>query len=205
MALYGKRERYDVAQQLVKNANWTVNPDAGTISSRRFKSLKDMGTVRDGYNRVAVPCPDGKHRYVSAHRVIWEFVNGVSDLNLTINHKDGNTLNNCIDNLELVTNQDNIQHAHSILGRGNVSRNKGSVNPMAKLTEEQVSQIKAALEEGVPGRRIAEFFGVKDATLSNIKHGVVWRYVSPDYSWDVSIIPSELKPTSAVGRETQER
>lgn len=177
MALYGKRERYDAAQKRIKDGDWIIDPVKGRISSRRFKSLQDMGTVRDGYNRVSVPCSDGEYRYVSAHRVIWESVHGESDLDLTINHKDGNTLNNSISNLEIASNADNCLHAHRVLGRANQSRNKGASNPQAVLTEEIVVEIKHMIRNKERGNKIAAKFNISQSTVSNIKHGIIWGYV----------------------------
>lgn len=177
MALYGKRERYDVAQKLIENGTWVVDPQEGTISSKRFKSIQNMGTVRDGYNRVAVPCSDGVYRYVSAHRVIWETVYGESDLNLTINHKDGDTLNNSIENLELISNEENTFHGHRTLKRGNGSRNKGSINPKSKLNENQVKIIKNRLQAGENYKTIAIDYNVAATTIYSIKRGDNWSHV----------------------------
>ena len=128
-------------------------------------------------SKGSVPREDGKHRYVSAHRVVWEFYYGTSDLNLTINHKNGNTLDNRPENLELVSNRVNAVHGHSVLGRGNGSRNKGEQNPQCKLNVEKVSDIKRRLGEGESGNSLAALFAVSPMTISNIKHGVIWKDV----------------------------
>lgn len=180
MFKYGKRERYDAAQSMIKNGKWVVDPKEGQIFSRNHRwSGRPLGTPRDGYQRVVVPCHDGEYRYVSAHRVIWEYVHGSSDLDLTINHKNGDTLDNSIQNLELVTNRDNALHGHRVLGRANQSRNKGTSNPQAKLNEDKAREIKKRLVEnnGKGGTKLAKEFGVSPMTISNIKHGVLWKDV----------------------------
>jgi hypothetical protein len=52
------------------------------------------------------------------HRYIWELFNDKIPNNMVINHKDNNSLNNNISNLELVTNKENLHktYAHNKLG-----------------------------------------------------------------------------------------
>ena len=45
------------------------------------------------------------------HRLVAETFIGGGD-NLDVNHKDGNKLNNSVDNLEFVTRADNLRHAY---------------------------------------------------------------------------------------------
>lgn len=106
---YGNRESYDLAAQQIKNGLWRVDPEQGLILSSSYWGDRAIGSERGGYLRVRIGY-NGKH--VSSHRVIWEYVNGPSDLDLTINHIDGNGLNNKIDNLELISNGDNIRLAY---------------------------------------------------------------------------------------------
>ena len=64
----------------------------------------------DHYLRFAA-CKNGKYTRVSLHRALWEAFVGPIEGRLEINHKDLNRTNNCIDNLELLTHKQNIQHA----------------------------------------------------------------------------------------------
>lgn len=54
----------------------------------------------------------------------------------------------------------------------------GSRCPTAKLTEQDVVCIKKMLADGISTREIAERFGVKQPTISNIKTGVTWSHVN---------------------------
>ena len=49
---------------------------------------------------------------------------------------------------------------------------KGICHPSAKLSEEQVNQIRGALARGEKGRDLAREFGVHKSLISRIKHGV---------------------------------
>jgi hypothetical protein len=54
---------------------------------------------------------NGKYTRKRAHRIVWEAFNGRIEGRLEINHKDLDRTNNRLDNLEVVTHQQNIQHA----------------------------------------------------------------------------------------------
>lgn len=72
-----------------------------------------IGSVRsDGYHYAWI---DSKFRYT--HRLVYEAFNGVIPEDLEINHKDGNKLNNCIDNLECISHKQNVVHSYKELGR----------------------------------------------------------------------------------------
>lgn len=54
---------------------------------------------------------DGKHKIVSGHRLVAQaFIPNPNNLP-DVNHKDGNPGNNCVDNLEWITELDNTRHA----------------------------------------------------------------------------------------------
>lgn len=61
--------------------------------------------------RIASLCRDGVYVRRSVHRLVWEAFNGPIPGRLEINHKDLDRANNRLDNLELVTHQQNVQHA----------------------------------------------------------------------------------------------
>jgi hypothetical protein len=60
---------------------------------------------------VASLCKDAKYTRRGVHRMVWEAFNGRIKGRLEINHKDLDRANNQLHNLEVVTHQQNIQHA----------------------------------------------------------------------------------------------
>ena len=66
-----------------------------------------------GYLRVSL-CKNGKHKNCSVHRLLAKICIPNPENKMTINHKDGNKLNNCISNLEWNTQLENNQHAIKI-------------------------------------------------------------------------------------------
>ena len=90
---------------------------------------------------------------------------------LQVNHKDGNKTNNCVTNLEWVTNQENRNHA--IKNNLHVYGDKCSY---AKLNSQQVLTILDLLKSNKYTLvEIANMFGVNRTTISDIKHNRTWK------------------------------
>ena len=107
------------------------------------------------------------------HRKIWERAYGKIPKGLEINHKDGNKLNNDLNNLELVTHQENAIHAHRVL-HIKTGSNPGEKNGRAKLIWEDVYWIKKHRKEYTL-KQLAKMFGVSFQTISNISLGKSWK------------------------------
>ena len=67
-------------------------------------------TMLKGYMQVSL-CKEGKYTRRAVHRVMWESFNGPIFGRLEINHKNLDRSDNRLENLELVTHQQNIKHA----------------------------------------------------------------------------------------------
>ena len=89
-------------------------------------------THKDSYRFVTI-----KGKQIPIHRIVAEnFIENKYDKPF-VNHKDGNKMNNSVDNLEWVTQQENIQHSYkNKLQPSAVKTYKG------KFTDEQRQQIK---------------------------------------------------------------
>ena len=76
----------------------------GDTSNRpvRVQNLK-------GYMTASL-CRNGVYARRSVHRLMWEAFNGPIPGRLEVNHKDLDRANNRLENLELVTHQQNAQH-----------------------------------------------------------------------------------------------
>lgn len=82
-----------------------------TMRFHKGKELKPS-LAGSGYLNVMLKMR-GKKYYV--HRLVAEhFIDG--DSSLEVNHKDGNKLNNCVENLEWVTRKQNSLHLVHVLG-----------------------------------------------------------------------------------------
>lgn len=106
------------------------------------------------------------------HRWVYCDHNGVDILAIkgkVVRHKCDNP--RCInpEHLELGTNKDNSQ---DMVSRGRSGA--GGRNSRAKLTAEQVQQIKVLVSSGKLHREVAELFGVARNTVSRIVGGTRW-------------------------------
>ena len=78
-----------------------------------FEHPRLLAPSRDryGYDRVIIS-DHGTKKYLHIHTIIAEqFIGSVYKTGLTVNHKDGNKLNNSADNLEIITSAENTRHA----------------------------------------------------------------------------------------------
>lgn len=93
----------------IKDHEYYVTKDGKVISARTGKEMCQW-IDNVGYKQCNL-YKDGKKKYVRVHRLIAEaFI--PNPLNLPqINHKDGNKLNNNVDNLEWCDNSRNTKHA----------------------------------------------------------------------------------------------
>lgn len=104
---------------------YTISTDGKVYSIRTNKFLKPRLSL-DGYERVCL-CNNSIRREYRVHRLVAEnFIDNPNEL-LQVNHKDFNTINNYIDNLEWCTNIENVQYSvsNNRKGFGNQLINRG--------------------------------------------------------------------------------
>lgn len=124
---------------------------------------------RYGYVHVAV-WKEGKRSMKYMHRLVAEAWLGASK-GRSVNHIDGNKLNNTISNLEYVTRAENNRHA---MEHG-LNRLHGEDNPMAILTRAEVEKMRLYRKAGLSMKAIGERFGVSPKTVQSVVSGRTWR------------------------------
>lgn len=151
---------------LIPVGTWFVDPDEGLVL-RRVGSRDTSGYLKIDRRYLGQPC-------VQAHRVIWEAVHGPIPDGMVINHKNGKKTDNRIDNLELATQHENVQHAWRT--GLSVSR-KGSAHPAAKINNLLVYAIRALAELGMPQEELARKVGISRTQVSGIVRRSSWSHL----------------------------
>lgn len=133
-----------------------------------------LGTViHSGYRQVyaKVSPPSGL-----VHRAVYETFVGEIPKGLCINHKDGNKLNNNLNNLECVTYSENSEHAYA---NGLSVRIKGQDRHDSVLTDSDVLQMYELFKNGYNNDQVSDIFGVHPRYVSLIRHGKRWKHLYP--------------------------
>lgn len=126
-----------------------------------YGALRKPFNTRAGYASVSLKTIRGWHNY-AIHRLVWMAWVGPIPKGIWINHKDGNKLNNSIDNLELTTPSENHIHAYQILKRNRAS---GLQVHTAKLSPKQIEDIKFLSSRGHSQRELARLFKVSQPAI----------------------------------------
>lgn len=141
--------------------DYEVTKDGMIINRHTGKAIKPQINGK-GYGRVAI---GGKLMFV--HRLVAEKYIPNPENKPQVNHKDGNKLNNSVDNLEWVTNQQNRDHA---VKEG--LHYSGEKCPWSKLNKKQVDFIRTHTE--FTSTELAPLFGVTPRTIRDVREGRSW-------------------------------
>jgi hypothetical protein len=114
----------------------------------------------------------GRVRNFLVHRLVAMAFIGTIPPGKQVNHKDGDKRNNSADNLEVVTPEQNREHAKRT---GLVVR--GEDNPSSRLSEKDVQAIRKMRAEGVRVRGIAHRYDVSERTVYMVCRRKTWRHV----------------------------
>jgi len=136
--------------------NYSISTE-GVVTNIQNGYIKKCTIYKNGY-RHADMCVDGKIIKVSVHRLVGLAFIPNPENKRVINHKDGNKLNNNIDNLEWATDSENLQHAY----------NTGLKPKVRRVTDDDLKDIFALFLTGVSLTVIAEDLPINVPNLSTI-------------------------------------
>lgn len=127
---------------------------------------------KDGYARVYATSAGVRH-YIAVHRAVAEAWLGGSHLPV-VNHRDGNVINNHVDNLEWVTVQENCKHAVNL---GLMHPVVGERHGRSKLTSADVLEIRRLWAAGTSRATLAGQYSISLAMVRNIVLRRNWRHI----------------------------
>lgn len=150
-------------------------------------TIKNTWKNNDGYFMFKI-----KSKNKSVHRHVFELVNGKIPTGLTINHVDGNKLNNKIENLELMTFSQNAKHSWE---NGLADPCVGERHGRSVLDNMKVLTIltmpknpKNGVGDGWANKTLSDIFGVSVTRISAIRNGKEWKHISGPIRNNVSNI-----------------
>jgi hypothetical protein len=148
----------------IKTFNW---------KNKGIEAVMKPAKDKSGYLRTMLKNDSGKYDTIKVHRIVVSAFIGLKD-GLEVNHKDGVKTNNNIDNLELVTHQENMKHAF----KNKLQDNLGSKNPFSKLNEKKVIEIRSKFKKHVYTRQmLATEYNVTIACIKDILIKRTWAHV----------------------------
>lgn len=130
--------------------------------SGELKKLKCQIDSHTGYLKIRLSIGGIKRTYKIHRLVAMAFIPNPEDLP-QVNHKDGDKLNNKVENLEWCTNQYNQQHAYD--NDLNYKKIPGNIS----LTREQAKEIREKYSRGhTSHRKLAKEYGVSKTTIGDL-------------------------------------
>lgn len=111
-------------------SNYLISTDGQVYSLKRDKLIEpaNKNGIKGSYLVVTIYNDKGQKKYMLVHRLVFMAHRGMIPKGLQINHKDENKENNCIENLELMTNKENCNYGSR---NARISRTKRMYQSMA--------------------------------------------------------------------------
>jgi hypothetical protein len=147
----------------------------GGVTKLEYGRINKQQLMRKGYLRVRVSI-DGVLHSAAVHRLVAAAFIGDCPLGYQVNHKNGIKTDNRFENLEYVTQTENVRHSIEMGLRSHLIGEKGA---RAKLNNEQVREIKRLLLKNVlTNYQIGQMFGVSKDAISQINTGRCWDHIN---------------------------
>lgn len=145
-------------------------PGHGICPGRLVKPIREYLRVRLYH--------EGKKSYTGVHLLVADAFLGPRAENEQVNHKNGDKGDPRLENLEVLTRNANQLHA---IATG-LSCARGSTHGRAKLTDEQVREIRREYQ-GKWGEQTAtaKRYGISVALIQKVVSGALWGHLDPEY------------------------
>jgi len=172
MPVVGWENAYEVSNRgNVRSIDRLVNSKNNTKALRKGKMLKSK-IDKYGYVIYSLISPR-KKSYVGAHRLVAMAFITNKENKPTVNHIDGNKLNNNIGNLEWATWTENNRHARST---GLNISSKGEKHYQAKITEVKALEI-LTLSKTKTTKEISNQLNISPSIVGKIKRRETWKHL----------------------------
>lgn len=131
---------------------------------------------KSGYVYAKLVGYNGKRKSHLVHCLMMQAFNPTpSSTKVEVNHIDGIKHRNVLSNLEWLTHQANILHARDVLKVW--ADNRGEKSGNAKLTDDDVREIRCLWADGMQQKAIAPMFSVSQVRISQIVNRKAWSHI----------------------------
>jgi hypothetical protein len=149
----------------------------GRLKNALTNHIYKFDILRSGYCSVRTTLGNKNNKiHILIHKAVaYTFIPNPNNFR-EVNHRDGNKINNNVDNLEWCTSHENQKHKYDI-GLFDKSKISGENNHASKLTAEDVRYIRENYIAGSStfgSYALAKIFGVSHPTILSIVHNETW-------------------------------
>ena len=160
----------EVWKPVIGFENYLVS-NLGNVLNQKYNRYKKPTLGRNGYWSVGLS-KNGKYTSCLLHRIVaLAFIPNPQN-KPQVNHINCNKKDNSVQNLEWVTSQENNLHSVS-----QIKGVKGVKVWTAKLSEQNVREIRNRLQKGEMLVTLAKEFKVCKQTIFKIKNNKIWKSV----------------------------
>jgi len=145
--------------------------------NKRSSPIIMKKNVINNYNHVGIHIKTRKCKQIKVGRTVAKAFIPNRENKPCVNHKDGNKINDCVDNLEWCTHKENMIHAveNGLLTHDHTT---GENNYNAKLTENDVLDIRNAYKLGCfTQQEIADAYDMPAPAISRIINKKRWSHI----------------------------
>ena len=170
-----KEDLFNEQWKQYKNTTFMIST-CGRIRNMKTNNILKGKIANNGYREWCLSI-NGKKKSYLAHRLVYETFIGELLENYVINHKDGNKLNNNVENLEQIKQSDNIIHSYYTINAHPNVKLVGKYTLDNILLEVYPSCAEAARQNiGCYANLICNVCNGKKKS----HNGYIWKYINKD-------------------------
>lgn len=162
-----------------KMTHYLIYDDGRVFNTLRQRFMK-IGCDRNGYLYLNLSCGEDRPVRKGIHQMVAETFIPNPENKPTVNHKDGNKLNNHVDNLEWATYSEQMHHVYAL---GLRKPNPPEKVVFTKYSPEQVEKACQMISDGEFLSVIEEATQIPVKTLGEIRSGQIWKSISSKYDF----------------------
>jgi hypothetical protein len=166
----GKVWSYPKKSRVGRNGGFRMD---GNKWLKPFKSVSASGKP---YHRLSIADANGRRKSLLVHRIVAQTYIPNPDKLPFINHLNGATLDNRVENLEWCTAKRNTKHAYDN-GWIRTPKQQGERNSQAKMTEADARRVKKLSRDGMGDTAISRETGINRSAVKDITKGKTWRHI----------------------------